>query len=287
VVLHVSIKLISQRARVYFGEKTSARSGMNLRVVLVEPMYDGNIGSVARSMKNFGFDQLVLVNPCRIDDFGNAMASHAKDILDKAKVVPTLEGALDGAGLVVGTTGKRLGDEHKHLRLHIREPWLTPAQLAEKLNGKDCDVALLLGRENWGLTNQELQLCNLLVSIPTSSSYPIMNLAHAATIILYELSRVDPGGTPLAGPETLERLQVSARSLLDEINYPSHKREFRMMMFKRIFGRAELTEREANTLLGMLKLIRWQVNNNDDNNRSQVNPLNPERSPPSASRPRG
>ena len=243
------------------GDKTLARSEiMNLRVVLVEPMYDGNIGSVARAMKNFGFDQLVLVNPCRIDDFGNAMASHAKDILDKAKVVATLEEAVRESSLVIGTTGKRLGDEHKHLRLHIREPWLTPAQLVDKLNGKDCEVALLLGRETWGLTNQELQLCNLLVSIPTSDLYPVMNIAQAATILLYELSRVEPGGIDLAGPETLERLQASARSLLDEINYPLHKREFRMTMFKRIFGRAELTEREANTLLGMLKLLRWQVN---------------------------
>jgi len=249
-----------------------ARSGMNLRVVLVEPMYDGNIGSVARSMKNFGFDQLVLVNPCRIDDFGKAMASHAWDILGKAKVVSTLEEAVRESSLVVGTTGKRLGDEHKHLRLHIREPWLTPAQLAEKLKGKDCEVALLLGRENWGLTNEELQLCNLLVSIPTSDLYPVMNLAMAATVLLYELSQVEPGGTPLAGPETLERLQVSTRGLLDEINYPGHKREFRMMMFKRIFGRAELTEREANTLLGILKLLRWQVNNHKD----QVNPPEPE-----------
>jgi TrmH family RNA methyltransferase len=226
-------------------------------------MYDGNIGSVARSMKNFGFDQLVLVNPCRIDDFGNAMASHAKDILDNAKVVSSLEEAIDKSGLVVGTTGKRLGDEHKHLRLHIREPWLTPTQLVDKLNGKDCEVALLLGRENWGLTNQELQLCNLLVSIPTSDLYPVMNLAHAATILLYELSRVEHGSITLAGPETLERLQASARSLLNEINYPNYKREFKMMMFKRIFGRAELTEREANTLLGMLKLLRWQLNTNN------------------------
>jgi TrmH family RNA methyltransferase len=234
---------------------------MNLRVVLVEPMYDGNIGSVARSMKNFGFDQLVLVNPCKIEDYGMAMASHAKDILEKAKAVATLEEAIDGAGLVVGTTGKRIGEEHKHLRLHIRDPWLTPAQLAEKLNGKDCEVALLLGRENWGLTNQELQLCNLLVSIPTSPSYPIMNLAHAATIILYELSQMKPGGGfTLACPETLGRLQASVRGLLEEINYPKYKMDFKMIMFKRIFGRAELTEREANTLLGMTKLLRWQVN---------------------------
>jgi tRNA/rRNA methyltransferase len=235
---------------------------MNLHVVLVEPMYDGNIGSVARSMKNFGFDQLVMVNPCRIEDFGLGMASHAKDILEKAKVVATIEEAIEGASLVVGTTGKRLGEEHKHLRMHLRDPWLTPAQLADKLNGKDCQVALLLGRENWGLTNEELKLCNLLVSIPTSDLYPVMNVAHAATILLYELSQVDPGGITLAGPETLGRLQIGARKLLDEVNYPTYKVDFKMIMFKRIFGRAELTEREANTLLGMIKLLRWRINNN-------------------------
>jgi tRNA/rRNA methyltransferase len=233
---------------------------MKLRVVLVEPMYDGNIGSVARSMKNFGFDQLVLVNPCRIDDFGMAMASHAKDILEKANVVPSLEEAIKEASLVVGTTGKRLVEEHKHLRLHIRDPWLTPAQLADNLNGIDGEVALLLGRENWGLTNEELKLCNLLVSIPTSDMYPVMNLAHAATILLYELSNVEPGGITLAGPSTLVRLQVSVKNLLEEINYPQYKIDFKIIMLKRIFGRAELTEREANTLLGMIKLLRWHLN---------------------------
>jgi TrmH family RNA methyltransferase len=232
---------------------------MNLRIVLVEPMYDGNVGSVARSMKNFGFDQLVLVNPCRIEDFGLGMASHAKDILDQAKVVATIQEAIEGASLVVGTTGKRLGEGHKHLRLHIREPWLTPAQLAKKLGGKCGVVALLLGRENWGLTNEELCLCHLLVSIPTSESYPVMNVAHAATIILYELSQVEHGGITLASPETLHRLRESASSLLEEINYPLYRREFKTIMLQRIFGRSELTEREANTLLGMIKLIRWHL----------------------------
>jgi tRNA/rRNA methyltransferase len=234
---------------------------MNLRVVLVEPMYDGNIGSVARSMKNFGFDRLVLVNPCRIDDFGLAMASHAKEILESAKVVSTLEEAIEGASLVVGTTGKRLGDEHRHLRLHLRDPWLTPAQLSNKLGRKDGEVALLFGRESWGLTNEELMLCNLLVSIPTNPSYPIMNLSHAATILLYELSRIEPGGVRLASQDTMHRLRNDANTLLKEISYPTYKREFRILMLQRIFGRAELTEREANSLLGMIKLLRWHLSN--------------------------
>ncbi|MDM7934954.1 MAG: TrmH family RNA methyltransferase, partial [Methanothrix sp.] len=103
---------------------------MRLRVVLVEPMYDGNVGSVARAMKNFGFHDLVLVNPCKIDDFGRAMSSHARDVLEEARVVGTLEEAIAGANLVVGTTGKRLENEERHLRLHLRVPCLTPAPVS-------------------------------------------------------------------------------------------------------------------------------------------------------------
>ena len=81
---------------------------MHLRVVLVQPLYDGNVGSVARAMKNFGFHDLVLVNPCKIEDFGMAMASHARDVLQMARSFARLPRSLAGANLVVGTTGKRL-----------------------------------------------------------------------------------------------------------------------------------------------------------------------------------
>ena len=139
---------------------------MKLRVVLVEPKYDGNIGSVARAMKNFGFENLVLVNPCSIDDFGRAMASHAKDLLERAQNVSTLEEALENTELVVGTTGKRMGNEQRHLRLHLRVPCLSPKELAEKLEGKDGTIVLLLGREDCGLTDEELAICDMVVSIP-------------------------------------------------------------------------------------------------------------------------
>jgi len=153
---------------------------LRLRVVLVEPMYEGNVGSVARAMKNFGFRDLVLVNPCQIEDYGLAMAAHARDVLQMSRSVSTLQEGLEGASLVVGTTGKRLGDEPHHLRLHLRAPCLSPAQLAEKLKGNEGEVALLLGREDCGLRNEELAVCDLRVSIPTAWEYPIMNLSHAA-----------------------------------------------------------------------------------------------------------
>lgn len=232
---------------------------MNLRVVLVEPMYEGNIGSIARAMKNFGFHELVLVNPCHIEDFGLAMASHAKDILERSRSVSCLEEAIEEANLVIGTTGKRLGNEQKHLRLHLRVPCLSPHELAEKLQGRDGVVALLLGREDIGLTSQELAGCDLVASIPTNKLYPIMNISHAAAILLYELSQISGGETHMASRESLLRLLDRSKSLLEEVKYPEHKVDFTLIMFKRILGRAELTEREARTLLGIIKSIRWRI----------------------------
>jgi len=235
---------------------------MRLRVVLVEPLYDGNVGSVARSMKNFGFHELVLVNPCPIGDFGLAMASHARDVLQMARSYPTLPEALEGANITVGTTGKRLGKEQHHLRLHLRASSMTPRQLSEKLMGKTGTVALLLGREDCGLHSDELALCDMLVSIPTSHEYPVMNLSHSAAVLFYELCQVENEMAPeveMASQESMRLLRERAGSLLLEIGYPEHKSEFSLIMLRRVFGRAELTEREARTLLGMINRIRWRI----------------------------
>jgi len=233
---------------------------MKLRVVLVEPLYEGNVGSVARAMKNFGFEELVLVNPCSIEDFGLAMASHARDVLQGARTVSCLEEALEGANLVVGTTGKRLEEQQRHLRLHLRLPCLTPAELALKLQGKEGTVALLLGSEDCGLNSDELAICDLVVSIPTSVKYPVMNLSHAAAILFCELSQVEGGGAvEMAHRESLLLLHDRFRLLLQEAGYPEHKVEFTLLMLRRVLGRAELTEREARTLLGVIKNIRWRM----------------------------
>jgi tRNA/rRNA methyltransferase len=240
---------------------------MNLRVVLVEPLYEGNVGSVARAMKNFGFRDLVMVNACPIEDFGRAMASHARDVLQMARSYASLPEALAGSDLVVGTTGKRLDEAQHHLRLHLRVPCFTPAELAEKLTGKEGTVALLLGREDCGLNSEELALCDMLVSIPTSPEYPVMNLSHSASVLFYELSQSvneDCAKVEMASGESLALLQDKTRSLLAEVSYPVHKVEFTLLMLRRILGRAELTQREARTLLGLIKRIRWRIGNNEN-----------------------
>ncbi len=240
---------------------------MRLRVVLVEPLYEGNVGSVARAMKNFGFHELVLVNPCKIEDFGSAMASHARDVLMMARSFASLPQALAEADLVVGTTGKRLDEAQHHLRLHLRVPCFTPAELAEKLAGKEGTVALLLGREDCGLNSEELALCDMLVSIPTSSDYPVMNLSHCAAVLFYELSQTEDEGeskVEMASGESLALLREKTGQLLAEVSYPLHKVDFTLLMLRRILGRAELTQREARTLLGLIKRIRWKIGRDGD-----------------------
>lgn len=226
---------------------------MRISVVLVEPIYEGNVGSVARAMKNFGFTDLILVRPCDIGDFGLAMASHARDLMEGARVVDALEEAVAGANLVVGTTGVRGRTTDRHLRV----PSLTPRKLAERLGGTAGDVALLLGREDDGLSRQELGLCDIVVSIPTSPEYPIMNISHAAAVLLYELSAVETGGVDLARPENLTRLLSHFRAALVESHYHQHKLDKTMLMLKRIFGRAALTDREVQTLRGVVRNLRW------------------------------
>lgn len=242
---------------------------MRLRVVLVEPMYEGNVGSVARAMKNFGFQDLVLVNPCPIEDLGLAMASHAKDLLLGARRASSIDEAIEGADLVVGTTGKRLGREQRHLRLYLRAPCLTPEELSERLRDREGTVALLLGREDCGLHSRELALCDMLVSIPTSHDYPVMNLSHASAVLLYELSSLDGGEIGLASREIQQLLLERSRALLREIGYPSHKLEFTVLMLRRIFGRAGLTEREARALLGIIKGVCWRIGSRRQEERDQ------------------
>jgi len=210
-------------------------------------------------MKNFGFQDLVLVNPCRIEDFGSAMASHARDVLQMSRSVSSLQEALEGTNLVVGTTGKRLEEAKHHLRQHLRVPCLAPWELAEKLRGKDGTVALLLGREDCGLGSEELAICDMIVSIPTSEKYPVLNISHAAAILFYEMSMIENGSYQMAKRESLSLLQDRCRSLLQEVGYPEHKIEFTVLMLRRVLGRAELTEREARTLLGIIKDIRWKI----------------------------
>jgi tRNA C32,U32 (ribose-2'-O)-methylase TrmJ len=109
----------------------------------------------------------------------------------------------------------------------------------------------------------------MLVSIPTNSEYPVMNLSHSAAVLFYELSQTENGDgskVEMASGESLALLQDKTKSLLSEVSYPVHKVEFTLLMLRRILGRAELTQREARTLLGLIKRIRWKISRDGNEN---------------------
>ncbi|MDY9925526.1 RNA methyltransferase [Methanosarcina sp.] len=222
---------------------------LEIRVVLVEPMYQGNVGSVARAMKNFGYSDLVLVNPCELEGQAKAMSSHARDVLEGARVTSTLEEAVKGADLLIGTTGTSSLKTGEHIRL----PLYTAREFKEKIKEYSGTIAVLFGREDSGFRNDELKGFDMLITVPTSGIYPIMNLSHAVAIVLYELSELEGGNKPLAEGFDLKLLYGHLDELLEEIDYPAHKKDKTSLMLRRIFGRAGLTPREVQTLRGIIK----------------------------------
>lgn len=230
-------------------------SKMYFRIVLIEPRYGGNIGSVARVMKNFGFPELVLMNPCELDRQARMMSVHAYDIIENARIEFNLRDALSGSNLIIGMTGNAGKTDNKHMRM----PALSPRKLKEKLKGKSGIVSLLFGREDDGLRNEELERCDIIVNIPTCAVYPSMNLSHAVSVILYELSDIEGGETFLADPFDIELLYGHMDEVLDDIDYKEHKEDKTRLMLRRILGRAELTGREVQTLRGVLHRIQWKL----------------------------
>ena len=153
----------------------------NLRVIMVRPHGSGNIGSVARAMKNLGAGELVVVGKARTQSFwARAMAVHGRDILADAKCYESIREAIADCTLVVGTTC-RSGLYRSHSQ--------TPREIASTVVGaaQKGKVALLFGPEDHGLSNKDLEHCQLLVTIPTRSEYQSLNVSQAAVICLYEL----------------------------------------------------------------------------------------------------
>jgi len=221
-----------------------------VRLVLVEPKNEGNVGAVARAMKNFHAEELILVKPCSLGEEARTRAMHGASVLKAARSVDDLDGALLGADLVVGTSGVDTSSEKRFARIAI-----TPRDLAARIAPMEGGVALLLGREDFGLFEEELARCDLLVTIPASREYPILNLSHAAAILLYELALVRTPRHPPREASGLEkeRLHEAFAALLDVTHYPSHKRARTKVMFRRLMGRAVPSKWEFHALMGVLQ----------------------------------
>jgi TrmH family RNA methyltransferase len=228
----------------------------DISVAVVDAETPGNVGTIARAMKNFGLSELLLVDPPPLDPEGEAygMAGHAReDVLPNARET-TFDDLVENY-YTVGCTAVTNEDATKH----VRYPFLTPAELPDALADLDAPVCIVFGRERVGLTNEELGRLDRVCSIPASADYPVLNLGQAATVTLYELRALTLDGTQhpedrheRADEAELEGFYEEFERFLGAVNHPEGKRPKAVRMARRLFGRAHPTGREARTLRGLL-----------------------------------
>lgn len=231
----------------------------DIRIVLVEPSHPGNIGAVARAMKNMGLERLVLVNPRQFPHSeATARASGADDVLAQAHLVASVAEAVAGCGFIVATTS-RTRDQYFRVA-DVREA--AERVLSESRRGP---AAVLFGSERAGLTNEQLEAAHLLIRIPASEAYPSLNLAMAVQIVAYELFRargvrIDtaPAAGPLADPVEMERLYGHLAQVLEEVDFRDRTQGGTHLMarLRRLFQRAALDRNEVNILRGILTAVQ-------------------------------
>jgi len=266
----------------------------NITIVLVRPQFAGNIGSVCRAMKNMGLDKLILVAPEQdpLSPEGKMMATSAKDLLQKAKVFPSLEEALLGFRWIAGTSARKGRN---------RGPFISPREICPEIisHARSIPVAILFGPEDRGLTNKELAPCQALISMPTHPNLSSLNLAQAVLLLSYELylttlaemwnadcrlrnfevaesenaecgirnekrvSRDEACSSsgllpPLAEFQKVEKMYAHLEALLLRIGFLDPKNPKRIMhTLRRIFGRAKLCDRDVAVLRGIFRQLEW------------------------------
>ncbi|MFT6957116.1 MAG: tRNA (cytidine32/uridine32-2'-O)-methyltransferase [Halieaceae bacterium] len=230
----------------------------NIRIVLVNTSHPGNIGGAARAMKNMGLTRLTLVAPKQFpDEQAQWRAVSAADLLEQAVVVDTVEEAVADCQFVVGTSARNRS---------IPWPLLDPRRCAERIGAATRvgeQVAILFGREDRGLTNEELQLCNLHLNVPTSE-FSSLNLAMAVQVVCYELRMLlvaddlpdddsKQWDTPFSTAKNMELYYQHLEETLVDIGFLDPKAPRQLMSrLRRLFGRVRLDELELNILRGVL-----------------------------------
>jgi len=229
-----------------------------ITIILIEPETPGNIGAIARSMKNFDFERLVLISPkCNhLSKEALDRATHAKEILKNALVKDF--SYLKEFDYLIATTSQ-IGTDY-----NIPRSPITPEQLAEKLakiNLKNLNIGILIGREGIGLKNKEILMADFVVTIPSSKSYPTLNAAHAATVLLYEIFK--KLGKNKVSEHIIFATKTEKEIILKKIDNILNKLEFatkgkketQIKIWKRLIGKSFLTKREAFALMGFLRKL--------------------------------
>jgi len=228
----------------------------HVQVVLVETSHPGNIGAAARAMKNMGLTRLTLVNPKEFpSNQAHYRAASAADVVERARVVATVDEAIAGSSLVIGTSAR-----------DRRIPWpmLDPKSCgAEVCRAAPGEVSILFGREDRGLRNDELQRCNYHVNIPTGKAYSSLNLAMAVQVICYEILQADLGDYPpapwdvtFAKSQDMEHFYTHLEQTLVQVGFhdPENPRQL-MTRLRRMFNRIRPDQMELNILRGFLTAV--------------------------------
>jgi tRNA (cytidine32/uridine32-2'-O)-methyltransferase len=231
----------------------------NIRIVMVGTTHPGNIGAAARAMHNMEISRLVLVDPqCSINEVAYARAAGANVILDRRETFADLRSAIADCSLVIASSARRRS---------LAWPELDPGELAQKLFALDdsCQAALVFGREHSGLNNDELQLCNQMVCIPTNPGFSSLNLAAAIQVLCYEIYRqqfAPAEARPLAASD-LPASSAEIEGYFDHLQRCLEQSGFLnpqqpgliMQRLRRLYLRSELTRNEVNILRGMLSAL--------------------------------
>jgi TrmH family RNA methyltransferase len=227
-----------------------------VRIVLIDPSHPGNIGSVARAMKNMAVTDLVLVRPRSFPHAeANALAAGADDILAGARIVGTVAEAISDCAFIAGTTSRP--------RSYYWE-FTTPRDVAGRIVGlpEENRVALLFGSERYGLSTEDLNHCNVLVRIPANPEYCSLNLAMSVQLLTYEIfmSREQPQShtqleLPLAPSGDVEHFYAHLHQVMGEIDFDDRTGHL-MERLRRLFNRAQLDRNELNILRGLLSAVQ-------------------------------
>ena len=233
-----------------------------VQIVLVETSHPGNIGSVARAMKNMGLSRLVLINPKKFPhDEATALAGNAGDVLKVAKVFGSIQEAVQNSKIIFATSARERT---------IEWPVTSVKDAAQEINqlvAENIEVSILFGREDRGLTNEELQLSNKHLIIPAHPDYPVLNIAMSTQVVCYELyqaSNIEPIAPWQDFPEyTADELQ----HLIDHFNKtvfkldlidPKNPKQILTRM-ERMFRRLYPDQMEGNFLRGFLKAVNNRI----------------------------
>jgi tRNA (cytidine32/uridine32-2'-O)-methyltransferase len=227
-----------------------------VRIVLIEPSHPGNIGSVARAMKNMALSELVLVRPRSFPHAeASALAAGADDVLAGARIVDSVAEAIADCGYIAGTTSRP--------RSYYWE-FTTPRDVAGRIADlpEENRAALLFGSERYGLATDDLQHCNVLVRIPANPEYCSLNLAMSVQLLAYELfmARENPRShtqleLPLAPAADVEHFYVHLHQVLNEIDFEDRTGHL-MERLRRLFNRAQLDRNELNIMRGILSAVQ-------------------------------